>query len=61
MHAEIYHNEGNRPMSIYASNIFEPHPAADEKYIVRGEKYRITVLTDCLLRLEYSEDGVSLK
>lgn len=58
MHAEIYHNEGNRPMSIYASNIFEPHPAADEKYIVRGEKYRITVLTDCLLRLEYSEDGV---
>ena len=31
---------------------------ADEKAIFKGEKYRITLLTDRLVRLEYSEDGV---
>ena len=33
-------------------------PVADCRAVVRGEKYRITVLTDGLLRLEYAEDGV---
>lgn len=31
---------------------------ANEKNIIRGQKYRITVLTERLVRLEYSEDGV---
>jgi alpha-glucosidase (family GH31 glycosyl hydrolase) len=33
-------------------------PVADPRAVVRGEKYRITVLTDGLLRLEYADDGV---
>ena len=45
-------------MSIYENRIFNPQPLADAGYVVRGDKYRITVLTDCLLRLEYSENGV---
>lgn len=28
-----------------------------EAAVVQGEKYRITMLTDALVRLEYSEDG----
>lgn len=33
------------------------HPVADPRAVVRGETYRITVLTDGLLRLEYAADG----
>jgi alpha-glucosidase (family GH31 glycosyl hydrolase) len=33
-------------------------PVADPAAVVRGERYRITVLTDGLVRLEYAEDGV---
>ncbi|WP_250033953.1 glycoside hydrolase family 31 protein [Paractinoplanes maris] len=33
-------------------------PVADPAAVVRGEHYRITVLTDGLVRLEYAEDGV---
>ena len=33
-------------------------PEAKEANVVKGDKYRITVLTEGLLRLEYSEDGV---
>jgi len=32
-------------------------PVADPQAVVRGEKYRISVLTDGLLRLEYADDG----
>lgn len=35
----------------------EMHPAADPKAVVAGEKYRFTVLTDCLIRMEYQEAG----
>ena len=31
---------------------------ADEKCVFKGKKYRITVLTERLVRLEYSESGV---
>lgn len=31
---------------------------ANENAIVKGEKYRFTVLTDRLIRLEYAEDGI---
>ncbi|MBM2620324.1 hypothetical protein JIG36_32905 [Actinoplanes sp. LDG1-06] len=34
------------------------HPVADPQAVVRGDRYRITVLTDGLVRLEYAEDGV---
>ena len=33
-------------------------PVADPAAVIRGEKFRISVLTDGLLRLEYSGDGV---
>ncbi|WP_433303949.1 TIM-barrel domain-containing protein [Actinoplanes sp. CA-030573] len=33
-------------------------PAADPASTVQGDRYRITVLTEGLVRLEYSEDGV---
>ena len=45
-------------MSIYDLSMFRMHPKADEHFVVQGDKYRITVLTEQLLRLEYSEDGV---
>lgn len=32
-------------------------PKADERAIIRGDRYRITVLTERMLRLEYSENG----
>ena len=35
----------------------ETHPSALEANMVTGEKYRITILTESLIRLEYSEDG----
>ena len=31
---------------------------ANQKAIFQGEKYRITVLTERLIRLEYQEDGI---
>ncbi|GLC82164.1 glycoside hydrolase family 31 protein [Lacrimispora brassicae] len=33
------------------------HPRALEENIIQGDKYRITMLTEGLVRLEYSEDG----
>ena len=33
-------------------------PKAKKENIIQGEKYRITLLTEGLVRLEYSEDGV---
>ncbi|MGN0298280.1 MAG: TIM-barrel domain-containing protein [Lachnospiraceae bacterium] len=38
--------------------IMETHGKSCEKNIIKGDKYRITVLTECLIRLEYSEDGI---
>ena len=34
------------------------HPVADPAAVIAGERYRITVLEDGLVRLEYAEDGV---
>lgn len=34
------------------------NPIADKSAVIKGEKYRFTVLTDRLIRLEYAEDGV---
>ena len=45
-------------MSIFDLSMFEMHPKADERFIIKGDKYRITVLTEQMLRLEYSVDGV---
>ena len=33
-------------------------PKARQENILQGEKYRITVLTEGLIRLEYSEEGL---
>ena len=45
-------------MSIFNLSSFKMNPKADERYVIKGEKYRITVLTEQMLRLEYSENGV---
>ncbi len=45
-------------MSIYDLSMFEMHPKADDRFVIKGDKYRITVLTEQMLRLEYSENGV---
>ena len=36
----------------------QTRPVALEANMVIGEKYRITMLTEGLIRLEYSEDGI---
>ena len=35
----------------------ELKPLARPEAVVQGEKYRFTVLTDCLIRMEYQEEG----
>ena len=45
-------------MSICDTSIFKMQPKSDERFVVKGDKYRFTVLTSRMLRLEYSEDGV---
>ena len=35
----------------------DSRPVADPRAVVRGDRYRITVLTDGLVRLEHAEDG----
>ncbi len=40
-----------------AADLWHICPQANPKAVIRGEGYRITVLTDRLLRLEYEEDG----
>lgn len=37
---------------------FEVRPKAKNENIVQGDKYRITLLTEGLMRLEYSDDGI---
>ena len=37
---------------------YETTPQCNEKAVVKGEKYRFTVLTHGLIRMEYSENGV---
>ena len=36
----------------------ETHPKSNPKAIIQGDKYRITILTNALVRLEYSESGI---
>ena len=36
----------------------DSRPVADPRAVVRGDRFRITVLTDGLVRLEHAEDGV---
>ena len=36
----------------------QTRPMALSSQIVQGDKYRITILTEGLIRLEYSEEGV---
>ena len=40
-----------------ATNLWDIRPLADDRAVIRGKTYRITVLTDRLLRLEYEENG----
>ena len=40
-----------------ANELWTIRPQADPRSVLRGEKYRITILTSRLLRLEYAADG----
>ena len=40
-----------------ATDLWSIRPQADPKAVIRGEYFRVTVLTDRLLRLEYAADG----
>jgi len=40
-----------------ATDIWTIRPQADPRAVIRGEGYRITILTDRLVRLEYARDG----
>ena len=40
-----------------ANELWTIRPQADPRSVIRGEKYRITILTSRLLRLEYAADG----
>lgn len=44
-------------MQISTKYCYETTPVADKKAMVVGEKYRFTVLTSRLIRIEYSESG----
>ncbi len=41
-----------------ATDLWSIRPQADPKAVIRGEHFRVTVLTDRLLRMEYAVDGV---
>uniref|UniRef100_UPI004056DFE5 TIM-barrel domain-containing protein n=1 Tax=Acetatifactor sp. TaxID=1872090 RepID=UPI004056DFE5 len=38
-------------------DIMNIKPLANEEAVVSGDKYRFTVLTDCMIRMEYQEEG----
>ena len=40
-----------------AADLWKIRPMADPKAVLRGDRYRITILTSRLIRLEYAEDG----
>lgn len=42
---------------MFDTGIFDIRPIANPKAIVKGDKYRFTVLTSQLIRMEWSEDG----
>ncbi len=44
-------------MRIDKKYSYSTTPVADSKSVVQGEKYRFTILTSRLIRLEYSENG----
>lgn len=37
---------------------YKTNPLSDERAIIKGDKYRFTVLTDRLIRIEYDEEGL---
>ncbi|GAA1995616.1 alpha-glucosidase (family GH31 glycosyl hydrolase) [Nakamurella flavida] len=47
-----------RPPAVSTLPVLPTRPVVDPAAVVRGETWRISVLTDGLLRLEYAADGV---
>ena len=43
---------------MFATDMLNLHPKANPKAVVQGKHYRFTVLTDRLIRMEWSADGV---
>lgn len=44
--------------STFSNNCFSINPIGPDESIIRGEKYRFTILTSQLIRLEYNETGI---
>lgn len=42
---------------MFRTDLYDIRPAADPAAVVQGERYRFTVLTSRLIRIEWSEDG----
>ena len=45
-------------MSFKEKYSYETTPVARQSSVVKGDKYRFTVLTPMLMRIEYDNDGV---
>lgn len=50
-------NMNNKTVKQTINQIFNTHGMCQKESIVEGENYRFTVLTECLIRMEYSDSG----
>jgi len=50
--------EGETMEKQFIKDILTMNPVAKKEAMVIGDKYRFTVLTDCLIRMEYQTDGL---
>ena len=43
---------------MFQTDLYDIRPAANAAAVVRGDRYRFTILASQLIRIEWSEDGV---
>ena len=42
---------------MFENNLWNIEPVGRPENTIQGDKYRFTLLTPCLIRMEYREDG----
>ena len=42
---------------MFENNLWTMEPVGRPENTIQGDKYRFTLLTPCLIRMEYREDG----
>ena len=42
---------------MFENNLWTMEPIGRPENTIQGDKYRFTLLTPCLIRMEYREDG----